>query len=56
MNAGFFLVGRNMKLDYFLATSELGAIEINKVGFFVISGTAERREILNALDRLFGSY
>ena len=42
--------------DYFLTTTELGAIELTKLGPFVISGVTYQNAVQASLDRVFGSH
>jgi toxin CcdB len=42
--------------DYFLTTTELGAIDLAKLGPFVISGVAYQNAVQASLDRVFGSH
>jgi hypothetical protein len=43
-------------VHYFLTTSELGAVELTKLGSFVTSGSRYQNAIQAAPDRLFGSH
>lgn len=42
--------------DYYLTTTELGAVEFAKLGPFVISGVAYQNAVQASLDRIFGSH